>query len=178
MNARDQFVTMAPRTRYPMLCRVLLAASCVVAPGCATNWERPHPTDAQLIAYFQEHRTDLDLLRENDQARARLGVDTFAVKGFKEWTRLIRRLGLPGGGWIESQNRIFIPVNGRRLGRDSVDVKGFAWIDSVGVIGARIDTLTDLDALDPRARGSSGRHVRHLERFWYVYRWIDVRMRE
>jgi hypothetical protein len=87
-------------------------------------------------------------------------------------------LDFRGGGWIESANRIFIPVNGRRLGSDSVDVKGFAWIDSVGSIGAQIDTLTDLDALDPRARQSGGRHVRPLERSWYVYRWIGVRMRD
>jgi hypothetical protein len=169
---------MTPRARSPLLCWVLLSTSCVVAPGCAKIRERTHPTDAQLIAYFHEHRADLDRLREIDEARVRLGVDTFAVRGFQEWTRLIRRLRLPGGGAIESANRIFIPVNGRRLARDSVDVKGFAWIDSLGAIGARIDTLTDLDALGPRARGSGGRHVRHLERFWHVYRWIDVRMRE
>src|SRR5262245_55692290 len=146
--------------------------------GCAIKRDRPHPTDAQLLTFFHEHRADLDRLRENCQAKARLGADTFDVGAYQEWAALVRRLGLPGGGAIESANRVFIPVNGRPVGSDSVDVKGFAWIDSAGSIGARIDTLTNLDALDPRARQSGGRHVRPLERSWYVYRWIDVRMRD
>ena len=160
--------------RFPLLvCCVALAIH-----GCAVRSDKPHPTDAELMAYFHQHRVDLELLRENDQAKARLGADTVDVAMFQEWSRLIRRLGLPGGGSIESANRIFIPVRGRRLGADSVDVKGFAWIDSTGIVGARIDTLSDLDSLDPRARESAGRHVRHVDSNWYVYRWIDVRMRD
>ena len=166
--------------RSPLGMRSPLVVFCIALAvhGCVARPNKPHPTDAELLAYFHQHRADLDRLRENDQARARLGPDSVDIAAFQDWSRLIRRLGLPGGGSIESANRIFIPVHSRSVGADSVDVKGFAWIDSVGTQGARIDTLRELDSLDPRAPGSAGRHVRHVDSNWYLYRSIGLAIRD
>ena len=75
-------------------------------------------------------------------------------------------------------NRIFIPAGGHPLDRDMVDSKGFAWLDSVMPRDIRFDTLASLDTLDPHAFETPGRHIRHLEGHWWLYRWIGARERD
>jgi len=79
---------------------------------------------------------------------------------------------------VEHVNRIFIPAGGHPLDRDMVDSKGFAWLDSVMPRGIRFDTLASLDTLDPHAFETPGRHIRHLEGHWWLYRWIGARERD
>ena len=107
----------------------------------------------------------------------RRGVD-YDPELAQRWERLIRRLGLPGGGAVEHVNRIFIPAGGHPLDRDMVDSKGFAWLDSVMPRGIRFDTLASLDTIDPHAFQTPGRHIRHLEGHWWLYRWIGARERD
>lgn len=144
--------------------------------GCGHRPTRP-PTDGELKVFFDAHRADLDSLRANSQASMRFGPNDRDPALFREWVRLIRRIGLPGGGAVESVNRIFVPVWSRTLGVDSVDSKGFAWVDSIQPRGSDLDTLTDLDNLDPRAPSRAGRHLRHLDGHWWIYRWIGKRMK-
>jgi len=140
------------------------------AAGCDQRPSRP-PSDHELTVFFHAHRADLDSLRRNDQATMRLGEGRRDPALSWEWQRLVERIGLPGGGALETANRIFIPVWSRPMGVDSVDSKGFAWVDSIQPRGADLDTLTDLDV-----RTGPGRHLRHLEGHWWIYRWIDARM--
>jgi hypothetical protein len=143
--------------------------------GCDHRPTRP-PTDRELKIFFDAHRADLDSLRANSQASMRLGAIRRDPALSREWQRLVERIGLPGGGTVESVNRIFVPVWSQAMGADSVDSKGFAWVDSIQPPGSRLDTLTHLDRMDPHARSSAGRHLLHLEGHWWIYRWIDKRM--
>lgn len=167
------------RSRPTFNALFLLALACALAgaPGCRRE-PRTLPSDEELIAFFREHRADLDSLRETDQAQLRFGPNDRDPVLTQRWTRLIRRLGLPGGGALELTTRIFIPVAGRPLGRELIDVKGFAWVDSIQPRGARLDTLTNLDTLDPRMLATPGRHLRHLDGAWWLFRWVDRPVRD
>lgn len=158
---------------------LLLALACALggAPGCRRE-PRTLPPDEELIAFFEAHRADLDSLRETDQATLRFGPNDRDPALTARWTWLIQKLGLPGGGSLELTTRIFIPVASRPLGRELVDVKGFAWVDSIQPGGARLDTLTSLDTLDPRMLAIPGRHLRHLDGAWWLYRWVDRPVRD
>ena len=153
---------------------IAMAIARVFVGGC--DQRPPRPTDPELEVFFHAHRADLDSLRANSQAQMRLGEGRFDSALSWEWQRLVRKLGLPGGGAVESVDRIFIPVWSMAIPGDSVDSKGFAWVDSVQPRGADLDTLTDLDHLDPRARSGAGRHLLHVEGHWWIYRWFGTRM--
>jgi hypothetical protein len=166
---------MMPRT-LPTLVLLALAGALAGASGCgrtAGPTRKTLPSDEHLIAFFQAHRAGLDSLRANDQATMRYGPNDRDPKLWAEWTRLIRQLGLPGGGAIEDTGRIFIPADGRALSRELVDTKGFAWLDSPSA--AVFETLPNLDALDDQALEKPSRHIRHLDGHWWLYRWIGER---
>jgi len=153
-----------------------LAGALAGASGCGRTTDplrKTLPSDEHLITFFQAHRAELDSLRANDQATIRFGPNDRDPKLWREWTRLIRQRGLPGGGAIEDTGRIFIPAGGRPLGRELVDTKGFAWLDSPSAAG--FDTLPDLDALNEEALRKPGRHIRHLDGHWWLYRWVGER---
>lgn len=153
-----------------------LAGALAGASGCgrtANPSSKTLPSDEHLIAFFQAHRSELDSLRANDQATMRFGPNDRDPRLWREWTRLIGQLGLPGGGAVEDTGRIFIPAGGRPLDPGMVDTKGFAWLDSPNP--AVFDTLANLDALDEAALRKPGRHIRHLDGHWWLYRWVGER---
>ena len=181
MGNRSQVPASFRRPPRPTSASVVLAVALVVlglagASGCGSE-HKTLPPDEELIGFFHAHRVDLDSLRETYQMQVRRGVD-YDPELAQRWERLIRRLGLPGGGAVEHVNRIFIPAGGHPLDRDMVDSKGFAWLDSVMPRGIRFDTLASLDTLDPHAFETPGRHIRHLEGHWWLYRWIGARERD
>ena len=156
-----------------------LALVGALAGGCGPGTpSRTLPPDEQLIAFFRAHRVDLDSLRDNNRAQLHYGVNDRDPELVQQWQRIVRRLGLPGGGAVESTHRIFIPAGGRRFGRDLVDSKGFAWLDSVMPRGVTFDTLANLDALDDQALERPGRRIRHLEGHWWLYRWTGEPMED
>lgn len=158
-----------PRTRIRQAALLSFCGALLAMAGCAP--QGPLPQDAELIAFFHAHRADLDLLRDNGQASMRDGKD-YDPALYQEWVRLIRKLDLPGGGSRESDQRILIPAaRARRIGNGLIDVKGFAWIEFVAK-GEPVDTLESLDLLDARAFQVPGRHLRHLEGHWWLYRQI------
>lgn len=151
---------------------VALGFALAGAAGCA----RPQgpPSDSALIALFQAHRADFDSLRATGQAAIRFGPDNRDLVLTLRWNRITRRLGLTGGGALEDTGRIFIQAGARPLGRDSIDAKGFAWLDSIMPAGIVFDTLASLDA----RREPPGRYIRHLDGHWWLYRIIGERARD
>src|SRR5262245_13788618 len=115
-----------PHRACPPLAYLICLA--VGLAGCGKRPDDSHPSDAKLIAYFHDHRADLDLLRANLQARAQVGFDSLDPVLRGQESELLKRLELRGTGAYEDSNRIFFRVHARPLGRDSVDTKGFAWI--------------------------------------------------
>ena len=169
------------RCHSETLCLSTLAGLLLVALAGAAGCGRPSAplrSDPDLIAFFHAHRVDLDSLRDNYQAALRYGPHDRDPALTQQWIRLLRRLGLPGGGALEDTRRIIIQAGGRRLSRNLIDWKGFAWLDSIMPRGVVFDTLTDLDALDEQALRKPGRHIRHLDGHWWLYRWIGEPARD
>jgi hypothetical protein len=140
-----------------------------VGTGCG-RWRLP--ADEELVAFFRAHRADLDSLRINGQAQIRFGPNDRDPGLVQQREEILRRLGLPGAGTLESTNRIFMSAGSRRLGPHLAEWKGFAWIDSVQPKGAMLDTVANLDSLDEQALKSPVRHIRHLEGHWWLYRQV------